>query len=125
MTADDPKKPRINKRSASNKKDDASAREESVIISANQDLETVKREAKIERIKRDNYRDGHLNIMLIIGLWMIGITAAIIFLVLVAHKLKPDLWLNTEQVNDLQNFLFSGGAGAFLGGGIKKYKRKK
>jgi hypothetical protein len=56
----------------------------------------------------------HLHRCAVTGIYVISIAAAAMFIVVVAHHLRPGIWLTPPEVASLQGFLFSGGMGAVL-----------
>ena len=58
----------------------------------------------------------HIHWIFIGGLWVISVAAALIMLIRAAHFVIPDCWrwLDAENLQNIDKFLFSGLFGAFL-----------
>ncbi|OWV90215.1 hypothetical protein ATY78_17190 [Rhizobium sp. R635] len=101
--------------------EDAKSLGEAMGLASGLDLSSREQLNKINRLVREDGMDTHVSRVVVCALWIIALAALIMFLVLVAHKVKPDLWLTDDQLNSLQSFLFSGGLGAGITGLGKKY----
>jgi hypothetical protein len=105
---------------------DEKATAEASALASGVDLSSREQVNKFNRLLRDDGVDGHLNKIVVCGVWIVALAALAMFLAVVAHKLKPGFWLDDDQISDLQSFLFSGGIGAALASGGKRiFKNEK
>lgn len=105
---------------------DEKATAEAAALASGIDLSSREQLNKFNRLLRDDGIEGHLSKVIVFGIWVVALSALVMFLTIVAHKLRPDLWLDNEQIADLQSFLLSGGLGAALtAGGKRIFKNEK
>ncbi|WP_310532343.1 hypothetical protein [Novosphingobium sp.] len=76
---------------------------------------------KIKRLLRQDALDGHLHRILVIGLYLFALCAALMFGSLIWSLAFPDYaMLNAEQSVTLQKFLFSGAVGSAVTAAAQK-----
>jgi hypothetical protein len=94
--------------------EDAKSLGEAMGMATGVDLASREQLNKFNKLLREDGVEKHVNRVIIFGIWAVSIAALAMFGVIVAHKIKPDIWLTTAQLTDLQSFLFSGGVGAAI-----------
>lgn len=87
-------------------------------VGMDQGVDLSSREAvnKLNRLLRMDGVQTHTHRVIVCGLWVVAIAAAIMFVVIVGHKVGAFWWMSPEKVADLQSFLFSGVLGATITG---------
>jgi hypothetical protein len=77
----------------------------------------------IDDENRKNFTQKHLNKITIGAFWLLALSAAIMFLSLIWHFVTPLRlqFLTIDQLNNLKQMLFSGGAGAAIAQLSKKH----
>jgi hypothetical protein len=97
---------------------------EAAALAANVDLDDRGRINSLNSMLRDDRKDHHLHRLICAGFYVTGIACLMMFLVLVAHYILPSSrrFLDAEQVEKLQSFLFSGTVGGLLTTAAKRVK---
>lgn len=99
---------------------DASLSEE-LALASGLDLQSHKTGRQISRILREESAQTHLHRIVVWGLYLVAICAALMFLALVYHYISPRPFLSAAQLSDLKQLLFSGSLGAGVSQLSKKY----
>lgn len=94
---------------------------EEMAMRTGRDLKAKKTDREIQKILNDGAVQNHLHKIIVVGLYVVGLAAIAMFLVLVWHFVTPWEFLGPEKIADIKQFLFSGTIGAGLSGLAKKY----
>ena len=87
-------------------------------LQSGRELANKENQNKLNELTRSDSVSRHLHIAQIIGIYVLGFAICVLFLVLVWHYGASTSWrfLSPEQLDKLQNFLFSGTIGGLLAG---------
>lgn len=96
---------------------------EDLALRTGRDLQKQKTAREIKEIMNDSAMQDHLHLVVVIGLYVVGIAALTMFIVVVWHMVTPFPFLSTDQVDELRKTLLTGATGAVLPGIAKKYLR--
>lgn len=88
------------------------------------DLSSREQLNKFNELLRKDGVEWHINIVKVTGIWTVGLSAMAMFVTIAVHKIYPGIWLSTDQLSDLQNFLFSGSVGALVTSGVSFLRQK-
>ena len=94
---------------------------EEIAISSGRDLKSQKTKNEIDRILRESAVQTHLHRIVVIGLYVLALSALLMFLTIIYHLLSPYPFLSPERITDIKQLLFSGAVGAAASGLAKKY----
>ena len=94
---------------------------EEIAISSGRDLKSQKTKNEIDKVLRESAVQTHLHRIVVCGLYVLAISALLMFLTVVYHLLSPYPFLAPEKVSDIKQLLFSGAVGAGASGLAKKY----
>jgi hypothetical protein len=87
-------------------------------LQSGRDLADKENQNKLNELTRSDSVSKHLHIAQVIGIYVLGAAICLLFLVLVWHYGAKTDWrfLSPEQLDKLQQFLFSGTIGGLLAG---------
>lgn len=94
---------------------------EEIALRTGLDLKSHKTKQEIDRLLRDEAVQNHLHRIIVWGLYIVALSAGLMFLAVVYHYISPYPFLKPEQLVDIKQLLFSGGVGAATSGLAKKY----
>ena len=94
---------------------------EELALASGLDLQSHKTQRQLKRLLREESAQTHLHRIVVVGLYVVAICAALMFLALVYHYVSPYPFLSAAQLSDLKQLLFSGSLGAGVAQLSKKY----
>lgn len=78
------------------------------------DLGSKNTENKLNKMNRRDKMDGHLHLVLVILIYFVAALLALMLFALAISMVFEGFWLSDDRVQELQEFLFTGGVGAGL-----------
>ena len=99
---------------------------EAAAVASGLDLSDRTELNKINKLLRRDKMDGHLHRLLVIGLYVFGVSIALMFVSLVCNMAAPQAYrfLDADEITSLQQFLFSGALGSAMTAAAKKVAGK-
>jgi hypothetical protein len=85
------------------------------------DAQSVRTKQLLDRLLNEGRVQTHLHRIVVGGIYLLAISAAAMFLVVVYHAISPWPFLGAEQLTNLKQLLFSGAIGAGASGLAKKH----
>ncbi len=100
---------------------------EAAALAADIDLSRRRALNDFNELGRSDNREKHLHVVLVLGIYLVGVCCAFMFVVLVVQytfppRLRP---LDEQDTTRLATFLFSGTVGALLSAGAGRLKREQ
>ena len=87
----------------------------------------LEHDAFVKKHKRDEKAKDHMHYAFVVFIWVAFITFIIVFVIRVLHFVLPENlhWMTLEQVQSIDNLIFSGAIGGFIGNYFKKFNGKE
>ncbi len=90
-------------------------------MGAGLDLASRKTALELQHIENKGKIGGHVHRLIVLALWVVGLSGLAMFVTLVIHMVLPVHYVSPERLGEIKQMLFSGAAGAILSGLAKKY----
>lgn len=94
---------------------------EEVAFASGMDAQSVRTKQLLDRLLNEGRVQTHLHRIVVCGIYLLAISAAAMFLVVVYHAICPFPFLSPDQLTNLKQLLFSGAIGAGASGLAKKH----
>jgi len=96
---------------------------EDIALRTGRDLKSAKTDRQLKKLLREEGVQSHLHRVIVIGIYIVAITAGAMFLAFVWHMVTPVSWafLDADQLTSIKQVLFSGSIGAGISGLAKKH----
>lgn len=94
---------------------------EDLALRTGRDLKAQQTNRELQKILREGNVESHLHRVIVVALYVVALSAAAMFLVLIWHFITPYPFLKEEQLSGIKQLLFSGSLGAGISGLAKKY----
>lgn len=99
----------------------ADSRSEELAFELGKNLKDRRTDREIQRIIRGEKAQDHVHNMVVAGIYVVGLSALAMFVVLIWHYVTPWSFLDEGKLNNIKQILFSGTLGAALSGVAKRY----
>lgn len=105
----------------SEKAESASGLAEEVAFASGMDAKSVRTKQQVDQLLNEGRVQTHVHRIVVWGIYILAISAGIMFLVVVYHAISPYPYLKPEQLSNVKQLLFSGAIGAGASGLAKKH----
>ncbi len=91
------------------------------MFASGMDASSVRTKQQIDALLAQGRVQSHVHRIVVWGIYMLAVSAGIMFLVVVYHAISPWPFLKPEQLTNLKQLLFSGAIGAGASGLAKRH----